>query len=100
MESSHRADFGNDQNWGERCKKDKQINWTNLADSMLRRFQAKRDKMGRPMEYKSIHIGTCYSYQPYNDVNKVSYSNENCNEILHRYNFFETYCIYGMYTIM
>ena len=39
-----------------------QINWTNLADSMLSRFQAYGDNMEGPNEYLSIHIGTCYSY--------------------------------------
>ena len=38
-----------------------QINWTNLADSMLSRFQAYWDNMEGP-KYLSIHIGTCYSY--------------------------------------
>ena len=35
----------------------------NLADSILKRFQAYRDNMGGPYEYGSIHIGNCYSYQ-------------------------------------
>ena len=38
---------------------DKMDNW---------RFRAYRDNIGGPYEYGSIHIGTCYSYQPYYGV--------------------------------
>ena len=56
-----------------------QINWTNLADSMLRRFQAYRDNMKGPNEYLSIL--------------RIFLLNECYNEILHRCDFFESYCI-------
>ena len=55
LESSHQADFENDQYWFGRCKKHVlwqvlQKKWTNLADSMIKRFQAYRDYMGGPNE--------------------------------------------------